>query len=296
MSCSIAVIIDRSGSMGASGYLAPAQTDANTFINVMNPGDSLGVVSFNGTASIVYGTSTALTSLTAAGQSTACTAVSAITSSGNTNMVAAFTTTAAMMANSSAPMGEIFLSDGMYNVGGNPVPGLATTPPIYTIALGPNGQQKTLSAIASKTGGTYNYAPNALQLAEIYNTIASQTSVAVSITNTQTSVASDKFVGTDGVVPSGATQATFSVNWDDDTVTYTPNTPSDGEVNVFLTDPNGNTVTTTATGSGPGFVVFKIASPLVGTYTAYAWYAASSTGSSTLAYTAGIFEIGRAHV
>lgn len=287
MSVSIVTIVDQSGSMGYEGYLAPAQTDASTFVNIMNTGDSLGAVAFSDNATIIFGSSNALTQVT--GQSTldaASSAIMALQSQNMTNMAAALSTAAGMIAGATGNRGQIFLSDGVWNNGGDPLPGLATSPPIYTIALGPGGEQSVLQAIATKTGGTYHYAPNALQLAEIYNAIASQTLTAQLVTHAQPTVQPFKFVGTPGVVPSGTTQASFALNWDNWAVTYTPNTPTGNQVNVFLTDPNGATVSTTATAVGNGYVTFKIPSPMAGTYTAYAWYA----GTSPLAYTAAIFD------
>lgn len=293
MSASICIIIDQSGSMGpppGSGYLRPAQTDAATFVNIMNTGDSVGVVAFSDNASVVFGSATAPTQITSQSvQNSAVTAIMGLTSLNMTNMVAAFSTAAGMLAGSTGNVGEVFLSDGMYNTGGDPVPGLATSIPIYTIALGPNGQQSTLQAIAAKTGGWYNYAPNALQLAAIYNAIINRSSVASLVANQQPTVPQYKFVSTPGVIPSGATQASFALNWDDASVAYTPGTPTGNQVNVFLTDPNGNTVNAQATATGPGFVVFKIPNPIAGTYNATAWY----TGSGSLAYTAGIFDNNR---
>jgi hypothetical protein len=287
MSCSIVVIIDQSGSMAYNDYLSAAQTDASTFINIMNTGDNLGVVAFSASASVAFGTASSLTPITSQTTlDTACDGVMALTALNTTNMVAAFNTAATMIAGSSGNMGEVFLSDGMYNAGGNPIPGLASSPPIYTIALGAASATAVLQTIATNTSGTYNYAPNALQLGEIYNAIAGQASVAAVITNTQATVQQFKYVGTPAVVPAGATQASFSLSWDDWSVTYTANTPTGNQVNVFLTDPNGDTVSTTATASGNGYVVFKIPNPLQGTYTAYAWY----SGTSALTYTAAIFD------
>lgn len=290
MSVSIVVILDQSDSMRQLNYMGPAQTDASTFINVMNIGDNLGVVSFSDNATVVVGSSSSLVNITSQTTiNTATSAVMALQPLSMTNMVAAFNTAAGMIASSAGARGEVFLSDGMWNVGGDPVPGLATTPPIYTIALGANGQQSTLQQIATKTGGTYNYAPNALQLAQIYNAISNQTSVANLVANAQPTVPQFKFTSTPGTVPSGSTQATFAVNWDDWSVQYTPNTPSGNQVNVFLTDPNGQTIGTTPTAIGNGYVVFKIPNPVAGTYTAYAWY----SGPNSLAYTAGIFDNNR---
>lgn len=287
MSASICIIIDQSGSMGYSGYLAPAQTDAATFANIMNVGDSLGVIGFSDNASVVFGSATAPRAITGqADQNAAVTAIMGLQSLNMTNMVSAFTAAAGMLAGSSGNRGEVFLSDGMYNNGGDPVPGLATSPPVYTIALGPNGQASTLQAIATKTGGWYNYAPGPRQLAAIYNAIINQSQVASLVANQQPTVAPFKFVSTPGVIPSGATQASFALNWDDASVAYTPNTPVGNQVNVSLTDPSGQTVSAQPTATGPGFVVFKIPNPTPGTYNATAWY----SGSGSLSYTAAIFD------
>jgi len=41
------LVIDRSGSMGYSGYLEPAKTAASNFVTAMDNDDMVGVVSFD---------------------------------------------------------------------------------------------------------------------------------------------------------------------------------------------------------------------------------------------------------
>ena len=285
---SIVVVIDQSGSMGTWGYLAPAQTDASTFINIMNVGDRLGVVAFSDSSSVIVPASgtqivtvQSLVQLFAAAQT-----VMQLRSLNMTNFVAALASSHTLIDPAPAPRGIVFLSDGLWNTGGDPMPGLATNVPIHTIALGANGQLTALQTMAQRTGGQYHFTPDAVGLGQIYNQIAGTTQVASLVANATPTVGQFRYTSTPGIIPASATQASFALSWDDRSVVYTPNTPQGQQVNVFLYDPTGQRVNTQASATGPGYVVFRIPSPIAGTYTAYAWY----SGTGSLTYTAGIFD------
>lgn len=269
-------------------YFPPAKTCAATFINIMHVNDTLGIVSFNDNASIVYPAGgSAAAKMTSVGMIyQAAQSIMTLQSSGNTNMVAALSTARSLLASSPTPKGMVLLSDGEWNVGGDPLPGLPTDIPVYTIGLGANGQAQTLTSIAAKTGGTYNFAPDPTQLQKMYDAIANKAQVAALVTDEATAVPQFGSHTTAGTVAAGAPAADFIVSWGDWGVAYTPSTPVGAQVNVYLYDPNGQKVTTTPRAVGPGYVVIEVQDPQPGLYSLSAWY----SGTGQLNYTGGIFD------
>jgi hypothetical protein len=285
MSASIVQLIDSSGSMTFSRQYEPAKTDAGTFIQIQSTGDYAGVVSFASTTQTVY----ALTQLT--GQpvkdqiSAALDSAAAIAT--NTNMKAGIDSAVSLFSgNAATHKAIVMLSDGMYNDGGDPLPGLETTIPIYTIALGPGGWENVLTDIANKTGGKYNYAPNAIQLATIYNRIIGETGIATLLANEQHPIDNFRYQQVTGTVGSGVSEATFVVNWIGENIRYTPTTPTPGEINVFLLGPNGETSSAKPVHVDKTYVVFRVPNPEAGTWTSVGWY----RGSTTLQTAFGIFH------
>lgn len=284
---SIVPVIDQSDSMRSFGYFPAAQTDAATFINIMNIGDSLAIVAFSDTAQVIWPESGQLQVIASQSDQVAATqAIEQLTTINMTNMKSAIDTAYGLVSGAAIPRGIVLLSDGLWNVGGDPIPGLPTDVPIYTIALGPNGQQQVLQQIASDTGGTYNYTPDALGLAEIYNEILGQASVAALLANAQEPVPQYKFKQTYGTVDADMNEVTFGVNWDNQSVVYSSGTPTGEQVNVAVYDPGGNKISVAPIYDGDAFVVFKVPSPQAGQWSVVSWY----SGSGTLNTTAGIFQ------
>ena len=284
--CNVVVIIDISSSMSNRGYLPFAQTDASTFINIMNIDDSLGLVKFESTANIIYpSTGDKVYKIQSqSDQNTATATVMALKGKGRTNMSAAISLGAGMLSASSAPKAMVLLSDGEWNEGTDPTKNLPGIP-IYTIALGNNGQVKTLQTIAEDSGGDFHLSPTPFDLSDIYNSIVHSTGIAALLKSQQHIIPQNQFKTTNVVYSSGAQQATFAVTWSNKTIVYTPNTPTGEQINVALRGPNGN-VPATATAVGSGFVVFKVPNPTPGDYTAAAWY----SGTQQLHCTIGLFD------
>lgn len=284
---SIVLCMDTSNSMNFRNYIDPAKTDAATFVNIMQQGDSLGVTRFNDTAGISYPPSSGVVEVIndQTDQGDATSAIMALVASGNTNITAGLNTSSGMLTSSANPKAIVLLSDGEYNVGGDP---LNSLPPlqVYTIALGNNGQIQTLQQIASQTGGTFHLAPTPFDLADIYNEIIGQTQVANVIANQKQTVPQNNFWTLSATVASGTPEATFSISWTDWSVKYTSGTPTGSEINVSLRDPNGNTIKPTPFATGNGFVVFKIQSPAAGIWQAAIW----SSAAGTLGTTGGAFD------
>src|ERR1043166_2718970 len=120
---SIAVILDRSGSMstpvGKTTLFDLAKTDASTFINsAMQVNDKLAVIAFETGVTMVYPSTQVLQAVT--GQSikdAATSAINAMAMGNMTNMGDAIKMADAMLASAAAPMGAVLLSDGDANWG-----------------------------------------------------------------------------------------------------------------------------------------------------------------------------------
>ena len=289
----IVLVLDRSYSMVSYNYIQPMKTDANTFLNIMNTSDALGVVSFSTNVKIIFPTNGASQLVPIQGQATKDQAVNAILqnqSHGSTNMKGSVDTGHGMISGSPSPRGIVFLSDGEWNVGGDPLPNLPTDVPIHTIALGPSAGIDTLQQMAYRTCGQgkgYHYAPDAWDLAEIYNQIVQETDVSNVALNSKEELAQYHFKTLPVTIGPGNNEAHFALNWTDMSVTYTPNTPTGKQVNVSLKDPNGNVVTPSDVATNQGYVVFTVQNPLQGIWQMGIW--TSGTGP-TLKATAGGFE------
>jgi hypothetical protein len=273
--------------MSSFGYFGPAQTDASSFVYIMQTGDSLGVTAFSDNAWVAYPTSSSAVALISSQsiQDSATSAIMALRTVNMTNMVAALSTSASMLTNAANPKAIVMLSDGLYNVGGNPLNSLPSVP-VYTIALGNNGQVPTMQQIASGTGGTFHMSPTPFDLADIYNEIIGQTQVATVVANQKQNVNQNHFWILPATISQGANEATFSITWTNWAVTYTSGTPVGNQVNVSLQTPSGTTLTPAPAAVGNGFVVFKIQNPQAGTWQAAIW----SSASGTLGTSGGAFD------
>lgn len=177
--------IDRSGSMVAFGYVAPARANARRFIDMMSLGDSVAVVSFGDPSfdpavtppALRATTELPLTQIDDPGDfAVARASVDAITFNGWTPIGAGLRRSADLLAGSPAPRGVLLISDGYENRAPMVADVLATFPGdlrVYTIALGGVADIPLLQSIASGTGGEFFASPTALQLHEIYNQIRS---------------------------------------------------------------------------------------------------------------------------
>jgi hypothetical protein len=296
----ISFLLDNSGSMAdgyyGSGiyYLADVKTDASTFIYIMAPGDALGLVNFNATANYLYGSSSSLITIPLTNpssvQNAATDAINGLTATGKTNISQAIEYGNNQLSTASTPKAMVLLSDGKPTAGITSQTALLNSLPsttINTISLGSHGQVNLMAAIAKKTGGTHHLSPTPFDLEEIYNAIVGDTGVATVKTNQQHHIPRFRFESSEANYDSAATTAIFAVNWDDLKVYYTDKTPTGEQVNISLNGPSG-TVDAAPYKVGNGFVVYKLANPEQGKYTATAWY----SGSKSLNCTIGMFGLG----
>lgn len=285
-SVSVALILDVSGSMAGS-KLANAQTDASTFVNLMHTDDYVGVVKFSDNATIIYPTNAASNLVQITGlpiQNAAVSAIMGTKSLNMTNIKDAITKAFGMFPSSPTNSGMVLLSDGYWNVGGNPIPVSETTVPIYTIGLMVGTKTSAvLQTIATSTKGKYHYSADAWDLAEIYNDIAQSSSLGNLTINNKESIPQMNFKTYPTTISSGNTHAKFAVNWTNQSVAYTSDTPKTNQINVSLKDPDGNTVTPTTIAPGKGFVVLTVNNPKAGSWTIGSWTGGTGTLDTTVA-------------
>ena len=180
----VMLVMDRSGSMcepvaGTSCNSAPpgskmaaAIDAAKTFVDQLEGlSDRSGLVSFAGTATLdrtlTFDKDSVKSSISAL-RALGSTAIGSGIQTANNHIAAA--------GRKSTKWAEVLLSDGMNNAGINPVTAANDAKSkgivIYTIGLGSDADNATLSNIANITGGKYFFAPTGADLNKIYLEIA----------------------------------------------------------------------------------------------------------------------------
>jgi hypothetical protein len=165
----IVQVIDKSGSMIASGYVDATRINARRIVDLMSLNDSTGIVSFNQAAAVEL----PLTAITSAGDYAAArSAVSAVAFGGATSIGAGIQSALGVLPASGARRSILLLSDGYENTPPMVAGILPLVPagvPIHTIALGSASDQALLQSIAVTAGGSYFFSPDELGLFQIYN-------------------------------------------------------------------------------------------------------------------------------
>lgn len=296
----VAAVIDRSGSMVAYGYVDVTRTTSKQFVDLMNIGDDLGVVSFGSTSLVEFPSGgAAVQDIT--GQpvkDTAKNEIDGIAFGGCTYMGAGIQTAGNLLAGSATPRAIVLLSDGYDNKGcdsANPAKpsaiqaanALPADIRMFTCAMGAASDQALLESLATATDGRYYFMPTIDDLFEIYNYIRGQVS-GDSIAVNQSASASTSVMP--ALVDSTAELATFTVAWANTKIRAVERTPrKPGEVSIRLRDPAGKLLPPHASfvrrQVGDGYIVFRMEEPPAGQ-----WRIEVSTVEQThLRYTAGVF-------
>ncbi len=175
---STVLVIDHSGSMSFGGKMDGARQAAATFVNLMRPGDKTALVQFDTEIDTLQPLTEDKNALL--------TAIQKITPRGNTELYDALAQAGKYLEASSGRRAIIVVTDGMDNASKINRETLlqqvgAGGYSIYTIGLGNRaagyGNQEgidetTLRDIARATMGTYSYAPDASQLAALYQQLS----------------------------------------------------------------------------------------------------------------------------
>ncbi len=234
----VVLVIDNSGSMSSYGYIQPAKDAAKQFVDFMQDGDKVAVVKFNTSASVVYPLTTIVSGVTDT-RDLVKAAIDSISTTGMTSIGAGLVTAQnqlTLYGEISHPWSIVLLSDGYENTSpyvSQVLPAiLETKTVIHTVALGPNSDQALLLDIASQTGGTYTYAPDAESLINIYNTIARRVSDQQTLFLESGVIALGEIDEKEILLEPGIDNATFALTWSDPT----------SLVSLTLLDPQGNLI------------------------------------------------------
>ncbi len=164
------LVINETGNVGAQG-IGAVRSAAKQFVDLMNIGDSVGIVTFNSAAATLVG----VTPLTNQGAKDSVKAqIDTITAGGDSNYTAGLDQTWSLLDSPTfASNGRyvVLVSDSGCNRGTCP-PDLknftANSIPIHTIGLGGQAAKEQLTSISNSTGGTYYATSGVKDLANLY--------------------------------------------------------------------------------------------------------------------------------
>ena len=276
------IVLDRSGSMSAADKLGAAQNAASAFIDVLNDGDEVGVVSFGSEAGVEFG----LTEITdATVREDAIDAVDALTATGWTALGQG-----AKAGYAELLTGEpdnrwslVLLSDGFENVEPywDEVSPDITDAVVHTVALGEDADSSLLEQIAGEKHGNFFVvdveAPSSVM--GVSAVTAGPVALASTLPNRLADVylaigelelnrqrlwdasgpAIDLLKPFSVVVEPGMDEALFTLNWD---------TPL-GYLTMSLIDPGGKTVTPDGELRSDTHHQLRVVRPAAGTWWVY---------------------------
>jgi len=266
------LVIDRSGSMGYSGYMEPAKDAATLFVDLMSDNDQLGVVSFDHIIEVPH----PLAVVDSVSRDAAKQAIASLTDRGLTSIGGGLQEGQNQLTNNGVathPWAMVLLSDGYENTApwvNDVLPSIqATKTVIHTISLGPDSDQALMIDIAAQTGGTYSLIPSRdptvvrQRLGQVYSTIAGAVSGQQTLLSLTGLVQPGETDQKSVVIDSTIAEATFSVNWSNSTST----------IYLTLRNPNGNTIDPSAAVSdpnvthvsGPTYAYYRVISPTLTT-------------------------------
>ena len=279
----IVSLLDVSESMSERCYLTPVKAGLNTFVNMFQADDRFAVVRFATKASQVYPLKKGLAPVNAATLRESTAAVKRLRAGGRTNIGDAIKMGTALLQGKSEPRAQVLLSDGEWNVGPDPLSVLPRGIRVFTIALGDDGQTRTLRKIARDTGGEYLFAPDAIALMPIYLDLLDSADVGRLVYNGFRSLDSvqNTFVSTVKLA-GGLVSASIGVSWADPEIAYVDQAPGPGQVSIQLLDPDFKVYPATPDYQEDGFAVFTIATPEPGDWHVITTYGGGGTANVTV--------------
>jgi hypothetical protein len=255
----VALVLDRSGSMGFNGFINPAKQAATNFVNLLQNGDGVSVASFNSGARVDFPFTRIQSE---SDRDAARTAIDGINAGGGTNIgVGINTGLGELPSNTSKTQGMVLLTDGFGPVG-NALSNVPENVNIYTIALGPNSDQNLLNNIASQTGGFFRIAPTVGELQGIYDDIRTQVTGQQTIASTSGTISQGQQTSTQAQVDNSTNRSFFSVLW------------PGSDIDLTLEDPNGRLIDPSTAESDPNisfssgstFETYTVDNPVPGTW------------------------------
>lgn len=235
----IVQVIDRSGSMGFSGYMEPAKERAKQMIDILQINDQAGIVSFAAAAT----EDMVLTTIDSqVDKDDAHDFIDLVHSGGMTDLREALEQGLTTLgADTGRPRAMVFLSDGYHTVATPEIddPFLdsvaAANAQVYTIALGPASDFTVLNNIASRTGTgsvyTVESAADLHKLHEIYYDIVGGIGCGSVTHLTSATLGIDQELSQFAAIAQTAREAFFAASW-----------PAvDAEIEFALESPSGKT-------------------------------------------------------
>lgn len=220
----IELVIDRSGSMETTP-MNHAKNAAKQFVDLMEIGDMVGVVSFDDVVETDFALTTITSTVT---RQNARSAIDALYSRDMTSIGGGLQRgqeQLTSLGNAAHPWAIVLLTDGQENTApmvADVLPAIAASKTIvHTIGLGGGIDETLLLDIASQTGGTYSYAPSSAELPGIYSTIVGTVSGQQTLFSASGVAETGVTDELDVIVDSTVSTATFSVSWTDSSATIT---------------------------------------------------------------------------
>ena len=235
----IVQVIDRSGSMGFSGYMEPAKARAKQLIDILQINDQAGVVTF--ASSAAAGDPMSLTPINSqADKDDAHSLIDPVTAGGMTDLRKALEQGLATLGSDiGRPRAMVFLSDGKHTTATPEIddPFLdsiaAANVRVYTIALGPASDFTVLNNIAARTntGAVYTVesAADLHKLHEIYYDILGGIGCGGMVHLSSDSVHPERHLTHNVVIDHVSREALFAFSW----------TEKGAEFKCSLVDPGG---------------------------------------------------------
>lgn len=275
---SVSLLVDRSGSMVSSGYVDVTRTTSKLFVDLLQPNNRIGVVSFSDNATDVYSDGGLVDLINGPGVNAAArNEIDGIPFGGCTYMGQGLQAARDQLAGAPGNRAIVLMSDGFDNKGCHPTDttrpwavdvaaGLPAGIDVYTCAMGPASDQTKLEQIASLTGGQYYFMPTIDDLYEIYNYIRGNVSGDGVIVNA-TSTASSSNVP--AYVDCAAEQVVFACQWHAQGLNWVGQPPKKAsEIHVYLKTPDGKAVPSNASWvnrrTGENYVIFTVDNPRPG--------------------------------
>ncbi|MBK8692063.1 MAG: S8 family serine peptidase [Deltaproteobacteria bacterium] len=284
----VVLTLDTSGSMVTSGFDQRTRQVAQQFIDLVRPGDRIGLVDFNSDAAVRYPAEDATTLALVDGQAILDAAKSRVTAlgfGGYTDTARAIALGGGLFEAGDPNRALVLLSDGedhkgcrrsdaTRSWGVDAVEALDGDVRVYTCALGPLSNGANLAEMAESSGGRFFSAPTVDDLGVVFGFIRGAITHDGVIAS-ESSFASSSRVG--AFVEEAATRACFTCAWDDLSLRFAPDSPSSpADISVRLRHPSGRLVHPDASFVrrvvARGHVVFDVADPAPGR-----WYVEVTT-------------------
>jgi hypothetical protein len=243
-----------------------AQPALAAFLNLLQLGDQFAVLGYRGRISRIYprlglATYDDRQVLTDASEAL----IAASTSGTASSMSAVLNAGKQALAGKKGPKAMLLVAASPWNRGTDPLLDLPAFR-VETIAIGDNGQQETLRAIAADTGGTYSSALATKELMPILLDVVERLGIAQILAVGSRTVANHQSYSLVGRLPAATAVGTFLVFWGDPAITYgTGSGPR--WVTVELLDPDGKPTPAEPAWAGDGFALFAVAQPAAGSWT-----------------------------